>query len=250
MMIDLKNSAEIKIMSEAGSIGAFALRKALNAVEVGISTLELDQIAEKTIREGGATPAFQRVEDYKHTICVSVNDEVVHGLPSTYKLKEGDVIGIDTGAYWKGFNSDVSETVMVGRQKDKAVEQFLKTGKQALEKAIKEARIGNRIGDISAAIQAVVENGGYSVVRELIGHGVGRALHEEPPVPGNGTFGTGAQIEEGLVLAIEVIYNLGKRGVYLDKDGWTVKTQDRNLSGLFEKTVAVTKSGPLVLTPI
>ncbi len=259
-MIDIKTPNEISVMSEGGKILGEVLRKVLSKVEPGVSELELDNFAEKLIKDRGAEPGFKKVKGYKHTICVSINDVVVHGVPTGYRLKEGDIIGIDCGVYYKGFNTDAAQTLRVKSQisnlksqndKDE-VDRFLETGKQALEEAIKVAKVGNRVGHISRTIQHIVEGQGYSVVRSLVGHGVGRKLHEEPEVPGF----LARKIEDtpklriGMTIAIEVIYNMGKRDViYSNDDGWTIKTKDKSLSGLFERTVAVTKEGPLLLTP-
>ena len=175
---------------------------------------------------------------------------VVHGIPGSYAFKKGDVVGVDCGVYYKGFHTDMSETISVEREKDE-VDEFLKTGKEALNEAIKVATSGNRIGHISKTIQDIVEKkGGYSVVRSLIGHGVGRSLHEEPEVPGYliDDIEKTLALKAGMTIAIEVIYNKGGREIVLDRDGWTIRTKDGGLGGLYERTVAVTKNGPVVLT--
>lgn len=243
----LKTKEEIKIMAEAGRTTALALAEVGKHIKKGVSGLELDEVAEKVIRSQGATPSFQTVEDYKYTICVTENELVVHGLPTETPLEEGDIVGVDIGALYKGFHSDMAETFAVGKLSPDA-ERFLKTGKEALEKAVASAKIGHRVGDISGTIQGVVEGAGYSVVRELVGHGVGTELHEDPLIPGVGKKGTGPLLEEGMVIAIEIIYNQGKAPVALLEDGWSIVSKDGSLSGLFERTVAITKKGPVVLT--
>jgi len=255
-MVDIKTKREIKIMQEGGRILAEVLSKVLRHIKAGVSELELDRLAEKLIYEKGAEPGFKKIKRYHHAICVSTNDVVVHGIPTEYEFKSGDLVGIDCGVYYKGFNTDCAQTVRVKSSKLKVkssdeVDRFLDTGKKALQEAIKVAIIGNRVGDISKTIQGIVEGGGYSVVRSLVGHGVGKTLHEEPEVPGFLTtkIENTPSLREGMTIAIEVIYNMGKPDVvYSNDDGWSIKTKDNSLSGLFERTVAVTKEDPLVLT--
>ena len=255
-MIKIKNKEEIKIMVASGHILAEVLTEVLKCVKPGISELELDSLAEKLIIEKGGEPGFKKVPGYKHAICVSTNDVVVHGVPSEYRLKEGDIIGIDCGVYYKGFHSDMSETIRVKSENSKVktndlIDKFLQTGKKALEEGIKAAKLGNHVGDISKTIQDIVEGNGYSVVRSLVGHGVGRDLHEEPEVPGYlmGSINKTPILKEGMVMAVEVIYNMGKSEVVQeDADGWSIKTEDKSLSGVFERTLAIIKNGPLVLT--
>ena len=252
-MIDLKTDEEIKIMAEGGKILAEVLKEILSHVRVGVSELELDELAEKLILEKGAEPGFKKVDGYKHTICISTNDVVVHGIPTEYKLKSEDVVGIDCGVYYKGFYTDVAHTVRVKATSGDQVDRFLKTGERAMWEGIKAAKLGKRVGDISKAIQTVVEGQGYSVVRSLIGHGVGRGLHEEPEIPGflDEPIDKTLKLAEGMTIAIEVIYNMGKSDVsYSNDDGWTIKTKDGSLSGLFERTIAITKGEPLVLTRV
>lgn len=243
----LKTEAEIQLMREAGRISALAMKEVEKNLKPGVSTLELDRIVEKVFKDNGAGSAFKKVEDYKYSICVTPNDWVVHGIPDNYRLKDGDIIGIDLGALYKNYNSDMAETFIIGKV-DKATEKFLAVGKKALGKAIDQAKVGNRVGDISSTIQSIVEGEGYSVVRELVGHGVGKQLHEEPMIPGRGKTDSGPKLEEGMVIAIEIIYNMGKPGINLLSDGWTIATKDGSLAGLFERTIAITKKGPVVLT--
>jgi len=251
-MIDYKNANEIKIMQHGGHILAEVLGIVMSEIKPGVSEIEIDQLAEKLIRERGGEPGFQKVPGYKHTICVSTNDVVVHGIPSSYRFKPGDVVGIDCGVFYDGFHTDMSDSVIVpgGKSLDE-VEKFLRVGKQALEAGIKAAVAGNRIGHISKAIQDITEvNGGYSIVRSLIGHGVGRELHEEPEVPGylaRPLLRT-PLLKPGMTIAVEVIYNMGEPGVILDNDGWTIRTEDGSLAGLYERTIAITDKNPLMLT--
>ena len=236
------------MMEKAGQISAAALGEVAKNVRPGIKCVELDKIAESRIRKMGAESSFKKVEGYRHSVCTTPNDWVVHGIPGNYVLREGDIIGVDLGAYYKGFHSDVAQTFSVGEVSSEK-KKFLKVGEACLGKVVKNVKPGGRIGDISASIQGIIEGAGFSVVRELVGHGVGRSLHEDPLIPGIGKKGTGEEIKEGMVLAIEVIYNQGKHTIQLLPDGWSVSTRDGSLSGLFEWTVAATRKGPLVLTP-
>jgi methionyl aminopeptidase len=259
-MIKIKSKEEIKIMQEGGRILAETLWEVLKHVKLGASEIELDALAEKLIREKGGEPGFQKVPGYKHATCISTNDVVVHGVPTDRRLKEGDIIGIDCGVYYKGFHTDMAETLRVSSQKSEVksqkldeVDRFLKVGKEALEAGIDKARLGNHVGNISRAIQGLVEaQNGYSVVRSLVGHGVGQELHEEPEVPGYlqvRKIGKTPVLAEGMTIAIEVIYNMGgPEIVFANRDGWTLKTEDGSLAGLFERSLAITKDGPLILT--
>lgn len=253
-MIDLKTEEEIGIMCQGGRILAEVLKEVIGHAKPGVSELELDQLAEKLILAKGGEPGFKKVEGYKHTICISTNDVVVHGIPTSYKLKEGDIVGIDCGVYYKSFHTDMAQTVRVkdeGLMIKDEVDRFLETGEKAMWGGIKAAKAGNRIGHISKAIQNVVEGQGYSVVESLIGHGVGRDLHEEPEVPGflDEPILKTPLLKIGMTIAIEAIYNMGKSDVvYSGNDGWTIKTKDHSLSGLFERTIAITEKGTVVLT--
>lgn len=259
-MIYIKSKDEIEIMKIGGSILRDTLKETLERATVGITLLELDQYAEKLIRKSGAVPSFPKVPGYKWTICSCINDVVVHGIPTDYSLREGDVVGIDCGVYYKGYHTDSAWTKFLPFKKpqskkhaDEELEKmkFLSTGEKALKKAIEKMRIGNYIYDISKAIQDTVETAGYSVVRTLVGHGVGRKLHEDPEVPGyvkEDRLDT-LQIQDGMVLALEVIYNFGcPEVVYKGNDGWTIATKDGTMSGLFESTVAAMPHGCIVLT--
>ncbi len=250
-MIHLKTVEEIEKMKKGGKILHDVLRILVEEAKPGVSLISLDQMAEKLIVERGGTSSFKRVKGYHWTICSCVNDVVVHGIPDEYKIKTGDIVGIDCGVYYEGFHTDAAWTVSVGNN-DSKVKKFLDTGEAAFRKAISQVKLGNYIYDISRAIQDTVEKeGGYGVSRTLVGHGVGRQLHEEPEVPGyvsNHREST-SKLVPGLVIAIEVIYNMGSPDVvYKGNDGWTIVTKDGKISGLFEATVAVTSHGCVVLT--
>lgn len=261
-MIHYKSKEEITIMKQSGHILKEVLFEVLNHVKVGVSEMELNDLAENLIRKKGGEVGFKKVSGWKHAICMSTNDVVVHGIPTKYSFKEGDIVGVDCGVLLDGFNTDMAETVRIvngvakfynGTPKadDDAIDTFLEVGKQALHAGIKKAVIGNRIGHISKAIQDIVEKrGGYGVVRSLIGHGVGRELHEEPEVPGYllDEIKRTQLLKVGMTIAVEVIYNLGENEVMLDRDGWTIRTADGSLGGLFERTIAITTDGPLLLT--
>ncbi len=232
-------------MKKAGEISSSALKKVLNEVKPGVTLSDLDALAEKEILAKGAEPAFKRVPDYDYATCINVNEGLVHGIPNNYALKSGDIVSIDLGAYYNGFNSDQCWTVEVETNEHA---EFLETGRVALKKAIKQARKGNKIGDISNAIQTTIEKKGYSVSRELVGHGVGKTLHESPFVPGFGDINSGKKLKEGMTLAIEVIYQKGKYPITTVKDGWTVQTADNSLAAVFEHSIGITLDEPLVFT--
>ena len=259
-MIDYKTPEEIEIMKAGGKILSDVLWEVLASVKPGVSELDVERLADRLITEKGGEAAFKRVKGYKHATCISTNNVVVHGIPSDYKYQDGDIAGIDCGVFYKGFNTDMSETIRVSADgrwqtangKKDEIDKFLETGKRALEAGISQARIGNRIGHISKTIQDIVEKeGGYGVVRALIGHGVGKELHEEPEVPGYlaKKIEKTLLLKEGMTIAVEVIYNMGGHEVsYLSDDDWTISSSDGSLSGLFERTIAITKDGPLILT--
>lgn len=258
-MIDIKTPEEIKIMQEGGKILASVLYEVLENVKPGVTEIEIDNLADRLITEKGAEAAFKKVKGYIHATCISTNNVVVHGIPSEYIFKDGDVVGIDCGVFYKGLYTDMSETRRVsdkgkgGRVKEEEdeVDRFLETGKRALEEAIRVTVVGNRVGHISKTIQDIVEGSGYSVVRSLIGHGIGRSLHEDPEVPGflNRKIEKTPLLKPGMTLAVEVIYNMGGHKVsYSNNDGWTISTSDGSTSGLFERTIAITDGSPLILT--
>lgn len=244
-MIPTKSKEDIKKMAEGGRILSGALESVLKEVREGVSTAKLNQIAEDYILKKAAKPSFKSVEGYEYTTCINVNSGLVHGLPGEYRLAGGDLISVDLGVFFKGFHTDMAYTLEVGTRKHT---KFLRTGERALDGAIKKCVPGNRIGDIGNAVQKIIEKAGYSVSRDLVGHGVGGNLHEEPLVPGYGKKGTGAVIKEGMVLAIEVIYQQGGHEIKLAANGWTIETADGSLAALFEHTVAITGGGPQVLT--
>jgi methionyl aminopeptidase len=226
-----------------------------SALRPGMTEAELDKLAENLILKKGGKPGFKKVPGYTYTLCVSTNDEVVHGIPTNYVFKIGDLVGIDCGVYLDGFFTDMAETVKIqdGKSeiKDDKVDHFLKIGQRALEEAIGVAKAGNRVGHISKVIQDIVEGNGYSVVRTLVGHGVGKDLHEEPEVPGFlvEKLEDTPVLKQGMTLAIEVIYNMGKADVVRTKgDDWTIKTKDGSLSSTFERSIAITQNSPLILT--
>lgn len=255
-MINLYSPSEIEKISQSGAITASTIKKLIELAVPGVSTLELDQEAEKFIRSAGAEPSFMMEPGYKFTTCMQVNDMVVHGIPTEYRLNPGDRLGIDVGACLKGFHSDASWSIIIGddgkNENNAVLREFLSVGEKALEQAIAECQPGNRIGHISRKIQELVEGAGYSCVKQLVGHGVGHKLHEDPEIPCylRGKLENTPEIKVGMVLAVEIIYNMGDSAlVYENDDGWTIVTRDGSPSGLFEKTVAITSNGPKILTP-
>ena len=249
-MIILKTPAEIAIMAKASRVVAEALAVVVQAVRPGVTTDELDRLAEAEIRARGAVPAFKGYRNYPKTLCASVNEQVVHGIPSKRVLKEGDIIGLDLGAIVGGFYGDSAVTVAVGPI-DEKVASLIKVTQEALFLGIEQAVVGNRLSDISHAVQRHVESAGCSVVTEFVGHGIGRQLHEEPQVPNYGKPGQGPRIQPGMVLAIEPMVNMGGPAVRVLEDRWTAVTADGSLSAHFEHTIAIQPSGPaLVLSQL
>lgn len=243
----LKHREQINAMRQAGRIVAETLIALEGAVKPGITTGELDELAERQIRQAGATPSFKGYRGFPGTICASVNDEVVHGIPGRRTLHEGDIIKIDLGARYRGYHGDATITVPVGRI-DAEAEHLLRVCREALALGIERARAGNRLTDISAAIQGHVEEHGFSVVRDLFGHGIGRALHEEPMLPHYGAPGHGPLLRPGMVLTIEPMIAAGRPDWQTLDDHWTVVTCDGSRSAQFEHTVAITDNGPEILT--
>lgn len=229
------------------------VRQVLDAVREmvapGVTTMDLERLAERTIKELGAKPAFKGYYDYPCVLCTSVNHEIVHGIPSEKRvLKAGDIVSIDTGVVLDGYYGDAAITVPVGEEISPKLQQLLEVTRQSLYSGIEAARVGNTIGDVGAAVQKVVEANGFSVVREFVGHGIGTKLHEEPQVPNYGTPGSGPKLRDGMVLAIEPMVNVGRPESRVLADNWTAVTRDGTCSAHFEHTVAVTKDGPVILT--
>lgn len=254
MAIIIKSASEIEIMRRAGHINALALEAMARAVRPGVTTLELDRIAEDVIRSHGGQPAFLNYPNssfpdhpYPATINASINDELVHGIPSKRRLKEGDIISLDCGTVWQGFIGDSAITLPVGRISAKA-QRLIEVTKEALRLAIEASRVGNRFGDISATIQEWVEGQGYHVVREYTGHGVGRTMHEDPQIFNWGKHGRGALLRPGMTFALEPMVTIGPPDLYVKSDHWTVATQDGELCAHFEHTIAVTDGEPDILT--
>lgn len=245
-MIILKTPGEIAVMAKASRVVAEALAVLKNAVKPGITTDELDRLAESEICARGAIPAFKGYRNYPKTLCASVNEQVVHGIPSKRTLKEGDIVGLDLGAIVGGFYGDSAVTVAVGRIEEKAA-ALVRITEESLALAIEQARVGNRLSDISHAVQRHVEAAGYSVVTEFVGHGIGRQLHEEPQVPNYGKPGQGPRLQAGMVLAIEPMVNMGGSAVRVLDDRWTAVTADGSLSAHFEHTIAIQPSGPALV---
>jgi len=247
-VIVCRSAAELERMREAGRLVGEVLTELTAAVAPGVSTAELDEIAERRIRQAGATPAFKGYHGYPATICASINDEVIHGIPSGRRvLAEGDIISIDVGAALDGYYGDSAVTLPVGQVSEQAA-TLLRVTEESLYKAIEQARPGKRVSDIGHAVQRHVEAFGFSVVREFVGHGIGVRMHEEPQVPNYGEPGHGPRLAEGMVLAIEPMVNAGKPAVKVLADGWTAVTRDTSLSAHFEHTVAVTSGEPWILT--
>lgn len=242
-MIILKTVDEIAVMARASRVVAETLEVLKNAVHPGITTDALDRLAEQEIRARGARPAFKGYRSYPKTLCASVNEQVVHGIPSKRVLKEGDIIGLDLGAIVEGFYGDAAVTVVVGQGSERNV-HLVRVTEEAMYLGIKQAVVGHRLSDISHAIQQHVESAGYSVVTEFVGHGIGRQLHEEPQVPNYGKPGQGPRLQAGMVLAIEPMVNVGKAAVKVLEDRWTAVTVDGSLSAHFEHTIAIEPSGP------
>ena len=248
-MINCKSHAELDKMRRSGII----LRQVLDTVKAmvapGVSTMDLERVAEEKIRELGAKPAFKGYYDYPCVLCTSVNNEIIHGIPSEKRiLKEGDIVSIDCGVVLDGYYSDSALTVPVGNSLAPELKKLLQVTEVSLRKAIAEVKLGKTVGDIGAAVQEYVEANGFSVVREFVGHGIGTRMHEEPQVPNYGVRGHGTRLREGMVLAIEPMVNVGKPGARVLDDKWTAVTEDGSYSAHFEHTVAVTRNGPRVLT--
>ena len=247
-MVVLKTSRELKAMRDAGRISSRALKLAGEAVEPGVSTLEIDRIVRKYIEEQGATPSFLNYGGFPASACISVNDVVIHGIPRKNQiLKQGDIVSIDVGAFYEGFHGDNAWTFPCG-EVSKEAQALMDVTRESLFKGINAAKPGNRLGDIGSAVQRYVEARGYSVVRDFVGHGVGAELHEDPSVPNYGTPGRGVRLLPGMTIAIEPMVNQGVHTVETLSDNWSVVTSDGKLSAHFEHTIAITPDGPVILT--
>jgi methionyl aminopeptidase len=246
-MLYVKTDEEVGLLKASNMLVSKTLAEIASLIKPGVTTLYLDKMAESFIRDNGATPAFKGYGGFPNTLCTSVNDEVVHGIPSDYILKEGDIISVDCGVILNGWYGDSAYTFPVGEIKEE-VRRLLEYTRASLEDGVKEAIAGKRVGDISFAVQTRAESGGYSVVRELVGHGIGRKLHEQPEVPNYGKMGTGPKMEKGLVICIEPMINAGRKETLQMGDGWTIKTADGKPSAHFEYAVAVDKGRADILT--
>ena len=246
-MIVRKSQSEIEIMARAGRVVAETIALLGEYVRPGVTTKELDTLAEEFIRSHGGVPTFKGYRGYPASVCLSPNDMVVHGIPGDYALRDGDVLSVDVGVTLEGFVADSAYTFAVGGITEEA-ERLLEACKAALEAGIAQASAGNRVGDISAAVQETAESRGFSVIRSLVGHGVGRQMHEEPQIPNFGEPGRGPRLDAGMTLAIEPMIAAGSAEIYVHDDGWSISTSDSSLTAHFEHTVAVTDNGPRILT--
>jgi methionyl aminopeptidase len=246
-MIHYKTAEEIELLRASNQLVSKTLAEVAKRVSPGVTTLELDQLAEEFIRDHAAVPGFLGYKGYPKTLCTSVNQQVVHGIPSGYVLKDGDIVSVDCGVLFQGYYGDSAYTFAVGKVTDK-VKLLLKTTRESLYKGIENAREGKRIGDISNAIQEYCERNKFSVVREMVGHGIGKSLHESPEVPNYGRKGHGPRLQEGMVICIEPMINMGRKEITQDADGWTIHTADRLPSAHFEHCVAIGKNGAEVLS--
>lgn len=237
-MIHYRTDKEIELLRQAALLVGKTLGEVGKHIRPGIRTIELDKIAEEFIRDHGAEPAFKGYEGFPGSLCISVNEQVVHGIPSNYELRDGDIVSVDCGTILNGYVGDSAYTFTVGEVSEE-IKLFLQRSKESLYKGIEQAIAGNRIGDIGYAVQTYVEQYGYGVVRELVGHGVGRKLHEDPQVPNYGKRGTGTKLSEGMVIAIEPMITLGNKAILQERDGWTITTRDRKPAAHFEHDVAI-----------
>jgi methionyl aminopeptidase len=247
-MIIRKSPEELDKMRRAGRIVASAIDRLLGVLRPGMTTGDLDGVAEEHIRGEGAVPSFKGYRGFPASICTSVNEEIVHGIPGKRRLEEGDLLSLDVGAIWEGYHGDSAVSVFVGEPPSGEADKLVRVTEESLEAAIAQIRAGNRLSDIGSVVQQVVEGAGFSVVREYVGHGIGRNLHEDPPIPNYGPPGRGLELRPGLVVAVEPMVNIGGWETRLLADEWTVVTADGSLSAHFEHTIAVTDDGPEVLT--
>jgi methionyl aminopeptidase len=246
-MITIKTPEEIEIMSEAGKILARVVNELVKMAKPGITTLELDMAAERLILSYGGKPGFKGYDGFPYSLCASVNEVVVHGYPSEYVLKDGDIIGLDLGVVYKGYNSDMAVTIPIGDVSFEA-KRLINVAKKSLRLGIKKAKIGNTIGDIGNTVQRFVEDQGFGVIRDLCGHGIGKNLHEDPKIPNFGKRGDGEKLVEGMIICIEPMITVGDYNIKDATDGYGFATKDGSLSAHFEHTIAITKSGPKILT--
>jgi methionyl aminopeptidase len=248
-VITIKSEAEIKLMRISGKIVGQALVEIRARIKPGVTTQDIDKFANEFFKKNDCVPAFLGYHGYPATICASINDEVVHGIPGKRVLEEGDIVGVDIGAYYKGYCGDSARTFSVGKV-DKTIEKLLEVTFESLNKGIDQCRIGNRVSDIGNAVQKYVESNGFYVVRDYVGHGIGQAMHEDPQVPNYGRPHQGPRIVEGMCLALEPMVNMGTEEVKVLQDGWTVVTKDGKFSAHFEDTIAILANGPENLTRV
>lgn len=246
-MIYLKSKEEVELIKESAEILGRTHGLIAKEVKPGITTVSLDKLAEEFIRDHQASPSFKGYSGFPYSLCISVNENVVHGFPGDYELQEGDIVSIDCGVFYKGYHSDSAYTYAIG-QVSEEVKDLLKHTEKSLYLGIEQAVAGNRIGDIGFAVQSYCEEHGYTIVRELVGHGLGKSLHEEPEVPNYGKRGKGPKLKHGMVIAIEPMVNLGKRNIVQENDGWTIRTSDRMPSAHFEHTVVIWEDQTEILT--
>lgn len=248
-MIIIKNENEIELMRHAGKVVGETLLRLEEVVKPGMKTSELDRLAEEIIRGYGAVPSFKGYYGFPASICTSVNDEVVHGIPGSRVLMEGDIVSVDCGAVLNDYQGDAARTYAVGKISEEA-QRLIDVTKESFFRGVAFAKVGNRLGDISSAIQKYVEEHGYSIVRDYVGHGIGRDMHEDPEVPNFGKPGRGPKLVHGMLLAIEPMVNIGEYHVEIQQNNWTVVTRDKSLSGHYENTIAILNNGPEILTII
>jgi methionyl aminopeptidase len=247
-MVYYKTNAEIELIRKSSLLVSATLAEVAKFLKPGITTLQLNAMAEQFIRDNGAIPSFKNYKGFPYACCISVNDAVVHGFPNNTALKDGDIVSVDVGVFMNGYHGDSAYTFAIGAITDE-IKQLLRVTKESLKKGVEKAVAGNRIGDIAFAVQEYTERKhGYGVVRELVGHGLGKQLHEDPQVPNFGKRGTGLKMREGLIIAIEPMINLGKKDVYYDKDGWTVRTKDGKPAAHYEHNVCIQKNKPDILS--
>ncbi len=246
-MIYIKSNEEVELMRQSNLLVSKTHAMLAAEVSIGVSTLKLDKLAEEFIRDHGGVPGFLNYNDFPNSLCVSVNNVVVHGIPKSYELRNGDIVSIDCGAVMNGFHGDSCYTFEVGEVKPE-VKALLVCTKESLYKGIEQAIVGNRLGDVGHAIQKHAESQGYSVVRELVGHGIGKNLHEEPEVPNYGKMGRGVKLQENMAIAIEPMINMGKKDIYQERDGWTIKTKDGKPSAHYEHTIVIKENKADILS--